>query len=329
MASHIGRREFLATLGGAAAAPLAARAQQPAMPVVGYLGPGSSEPVDNRIAALLRGLKQTGYIEGNNVGIEYRWAEGRYDRLRALADDLLSRRVAVITAGGTPAVVAVKAATTTIPIVFAMNGDPMKLGLVASFARPGGNATGIRFFIIALAKKRLGLLHELVPKGSVIGLLVNPSNPNAESDTKDAESAAQELGHGLIVVEASTASDIDAAFATLAQRRVGGLVIAGDAFFFVRRVHLTTLASRHGIPAIHPDRDFTLVGGLMSYASNIADAYREMGVYVGRILKGAKPADLPVMQPTKLEFVINLTTAKTLGLTVPDKLLALADEVIE
>jgi putative ABC transport system substrate-binding protein len=274
-------------------------------------------------------LNQSGYIEGQNVAIEFRWAEGHYDWLPAMAAELVRRQVTVIVASAIPAAVAAKAATSTIPIVFSGGVDPVRFGLVDSLAHPGGNATGIAYFSNAVGQKRLGLLHELVPKAAVIGLLVNPSNTTAEAATNDLQAAAEELGHKLTVVKASTGGDIDAAFGTLVQLRVGGLIIYADAFFTSRRVQLATLVARHAIPTIYPSREFALAGGLMSYSSNIADAYREMGVYTGRILKGAKPSDLPVMQPTQVEFVINLNTAKALGVTIPPGVLAIADEVIE
>jgi putative ABC transport system substrate-binding protein len=323
------RREFITILGGAAAWPLAARAQQPSMPVIGFLNSGSADPFGARVRAFHDGLNQTGYIEGRNAVIEFRWAEGNYDRLPEMAADLVRREVAVIAASATPAAIAAKAATSTIPIAFAVGGDPVRFGLVASFARPGGNATGIHFFTNDVTQKRFRLLHELVPKGAMIGLLVHPGSPNTEVDTKDAQAAAEELGHKLVIVNASAGPDIDAAFAQLVQLQVGGLVVHADALFTMRRGQIATLAARHAIPAISANREFVMVGGLMSYASNLVDAYREMGTYTGRILKGAKPADLPVIQPAKLEFVINLTTAKAIGLTIPPGVLAIADEVIE
>ena len=324
------RRKFLGILGGVAASwPLAAAAQQTAMPVIGFLNTGISDTSANRVAAFREGLRETGYIEGQSVAIEFRWAEGRYDRLPAMAADLVHRQVAVIAASATAAALAAKAATSTIPIIFSIGGDPVKFGLVTSLARPGGIVTGVNFFTTALGQKRLGLLHELIPKAAVIGLLVNPSNPNAAPDTEEAQTAAGQLGHKLVVVKASTKTEIDTAFATLVQARVGGLVVNPDGFFTGRRVQITTLATRHAIPAIHPTRDFVEAGGLMSYSSRVENAYREMGIYTAQILKGAKPADLPVLEPTKLELVINLSTAKALDLSIPSGVLAIADEVIE
>jgi putative ABC transport system substrate-binding protein len=329
MAIHIRRRDFIGALGGAAAWPLAAHAQQPAMPIIGFLNSGSADPFGARVRAFHHGLNQTGYIESRNAVIEFRWAEGNYDRLPEMAADLVGRQVAVIAASATPAAIAAKAATSTIPIVFSIGGDPVRFGLVASFARPNGNATGIHFFTNDVTQKRFRLIHELMPKGAMIGLLVHPESPNTEVDTKDAQAAAEELGHKLVIVNASTGPEIDAAFAQLVQLQVGGLVVQAEALFTMRRGQIATLAARHAIPAISADREFVMVGGLMSYASNLVDAYREMGTYAGRILKGAKPADLPVIQPAKLDFVINLTTAKAIGLTIPPGVLAIADEVVE
>src|SRR6516225_5448980 len=317
------RREFVTLVGGAAAWPLAARAQQP---VIGFLNDGSSDAFARRLEAFRQGLSELGYVEGQNIAIEFRWAEGRYDQLPVMAADLAHRQVAVIAASATPSAVAAKGATSTIPVIFAVGGDPVKLGLVKSVARPDGNATGINFFTTALGQKRLGLLHELVAKGAVIGFLANPSTT---CDTQEAEAAAEQLGHKLVTVKASTVAEIDTAFATLVQANVGGLVVDVDAFFVARRVQITTLAARHGIPAIHPSDEFVAVGGLMSYASSIPDAYRSMGNYTARVLKGAKLADLPVLQPTKLELAISLSTAKALALTIPPGVLAIADEVIE
>jgi putative ABC transport system substrate-binding protein len=324
------RRDFITLVGGAAASwPVAARAQQPAMPVIGFLNTGLSDASASRVAAFREGLRETGYIEGQGVAIEFRWAEGHYDRLPAMAANLVHRQVALIATSATAAALAAKAATSTIPIIFAIGGDPVRFGLVASLARPNSNATGIIFFTTDLGQKRLGLLHELVPKAALIGFLVNPSNPNATRDTEEVQAAAEQLGLKLVVVKASTVAELDTAFATLVQANVGGLVVNADGFFTGRRVQITTLATRYAIPAIHPVRDFAVAGGLMSYASRVTDAYHDMGIYAARVLKGDKPADLPVLQPTKLELLINLGTAKALGLTIPPALLAISDEVIE
>ena len=323
------RREFVTLVGGAAAWPLTAIAQQPVIPVIGFLGGADPIGLAPQIEAFRLGLRDYGYIEGQNIAIEFRWAEGRYDRSPAMAADLVHRQVAVIVASATPSAVAAKGATSTIPIIFGIGGDPVKLGLVKSVARPDGNATGINFFTNALGQKRPGLLHELVAKGAVIGFLVNPSNPNTPGDTEEAQAAAEQLGRKLVTVKASTVAEIDTAFATLVQANVGGLVVDADGFFIARRVQITTLAARHGIPAIHPSPEFVAVGGLMGYASSIPDAYRSMWNYTARVLKGAKVADLPVLQPTKLELAINLSTARALGLTIPPGVLAIADEVIE
>jgi len=328
----IGRREFITLLGGAVAWPLAARAQQPAMPVIGFLDPRSLHyTLADQQRAFRQGLKDAGYVEGESVVIEYRWAEGQIDRLPALAAELVRRRVAVITTGGGPAAaLAAKAATTTIPIVFVVGEDPVKLGLVASLARPGGNLTGINLVIGELTAKRLGLLRELVPGAARVAVLVNPANTaNAETTLRDVEPAARAMGLQIQILKASTSREIEAAFATFVGERPDALFVGNDAFLISRRVQLVHLATRHAIPATYTARDFAEVGGLMSYGSNITDAYRQFGVYAGRILKGAKPAELPVVQSTKFELVINLPTARMLGLTVPDKLIAAADEVIE
>jgi putative ABC transport system substrate-binding protein len=323
------RREFITLLGGAAVAwPLAAHAQQSTTPVVGFLHPSSPEPY--RVRAFRQGLKDAGFIEGENVAIEYRWAYDQIDRLPTLATELAQRRVAVIAAGGVPSILAVKAATTTTPIVFFVAQDPVRLGLVASLARPGGNLTGINVLSIELAAKRLELLRELVPGAARIAVLVNPANAtNTESILRGVEPAARSLGLQIQVLNASTIREIDAAFATLGRERPDALFVSPDPFFIDRRVQLALLAVLHRLPAIYQDRLNAEVGGLMSYGPNLGDAYRHIGVYTGRILKGAKPADLPVVQSSKFELVINASTVRTLGLTVPDKLLATADEVIE
>jgi ABC-type uncharacterized transport system substrate-binding protein len=323
------RREFITLLGGAAGWPIAAHAQQSAMPVIGFLDPRSADAMTERLRGFRRGLKDTGYVEGENVS--YRWAENQMDRLPALAAELVRRRVALITTSGGPAVVfAAKAATTTIPIVFLVPEDPVKLGLVASLARPGGNLTGINFFLGELTAKRLELLRELVPGAARVAVLVNPANAtNTETTLRDVEPAARAMGLQIQVLNASTSREIDAAFATIARERPDALFVGNDAFFNARRVQLVLLAGRHGLPAIYWDREFAEAGGLMTYGSNIVDVYRQVGDYAGRILKGAKPADLPVVQSSKFELVINAQTARMLGLTVPPTLLAAADEVIE
>jgi putative tryptophan/tyrosine transport system substrate-binding protein len=325
------RREFITLLGGAAAAwPLAARAQQPAMPVVGFLDARSSDALGDRLRTFRSGLKDSGYVEGENVTIVYRFAEGRYDRLPELAADLVRRQVVVIASGGGDApALAAKAATTSIPIVFAVPQDPVSLGLVASLARPGGNLTGVNFFTTELVAKRMELLHALLPAATRVAVLINPANPNAEPTLRDVVAAARAMGQQIQVLNASTSREIDAAFETLVRDRPDALFVAGDGFFISRRVQLVNLTVRHAIPAAFSVRDFAEVGGLMSYGSNIMDAYRQVGVYTGRILKGAKPAELPVAQSTKFELVINSQTARMLGLTVPPMLLSVADEVIE
>jgi len=332
MASHIGRRKFLATLGGAAvASSLVARAQQAAMPVVGFINAGTSDASARLAAAFRKGLSETGYVEDQNVAVEYHWLEGKYDRLPSLMADLVRRRVAVIaTPGSNPAALAAKAATTTIPIVFGVGADPVKLGLVASLARPGGNATGINFFTTELVAKRLGLLHELVPKAVRIAVLVNPANaPSAETTLRDIPEAARAIGLQIQVLNASTSREIEAAFVSLVRDRADALYIGPDGFFGTRRVQFATLAMRHVIPTAFSIREFPEVGGLMSYGTDRLDMFRRVGVYTGQVLKGAKPADLPVLQSTKFEFVINMQTARALGLEVPPQLLASVDEVIE
>jgi putative tryptophan/tyrosine transport system substrate-binding protein len=331
MASHIGRRKFLATLGGTAAAwPLAARGQQPAMPVIGFLNGLGPNDRPNLPAAFRRGLGETGYVDGRNVAIEYRFAENRHDRMPALAADLVDRKVNVIAAtGGGASVLAAMAATKTIPIVFTTAGDPVQEGYVTSLNRPGGNVTGVSWFHGQIAGKALGLLHELVPNAAVVALLVNPKLPESARTRSDAQEAARALGRQLLVLDASTASEIDAAFATMRQRRAGALLIGADPFFSSRLQQIVALAVRDAIPAIYVNREFVEEGGLMSYGNDTADSYRRAGVHVGRILNGAKPADLPVDQATKFELVVNVKAAKAVGLTIPESFLARADEVIE
>jgi putative tryptophan/tyrosine transport system substrate-binding protein len=324
------RRDFITLLGGAAAWPLAARGQQPTMPAVGFLGSSSAAEWLPFVNAFQRGLKETGYIEGENFTIEYRWADGQYDRLPALAADLVRRQVAVIFAAGSPVpALAAKAATATIPIVFALGIDPVQFGLVASLNRPGGNITGVNFLVGHLTEKALGLIHELIPNVAVAGMFVNPNNPNADSVTRNARETARSLSLQLHILNAGTTLEIDAAFAGLVEQRIGMLLSSADPFFMGRRDQFVALAARHAVPTIYFAREFVTAGGLMSYGTSISDAYRRAGVYTGKILKGARPADLPIEQSTRFEFAINLTTAKTLGLQIPDKLLALADEVIE
>jgi putative tryptophan/tyrosine transport system substrate-binding protein len=325
------RREFITLLGGAAAAwPLVARAQQPAMPVVGFLGSSSAADRTRLVTAFRQGIRESGYVEGENVAIEYRWAQDQYDRLPDLAADLVRRQVTVIAAHDTPSSIVAKAATTTIPIVFASGGDPVKLGLVASLNRPGGNVTGVTFVVAELGAKLLGLLHELQPGAVRVGVLVDPNFAPTQSFVSDVQAAALSIGKQIeVLVEASTGRDIDTAFGGLAQKPIDALLVAPSPLFNNRRVQLATLAAYHRVPAIYPLRDFAEAGGLMSYGTSITEANRLAGVYVGRVLKGAKPADLPVVQSSKFELVINASTARMLGLTVPDKLLAAADEVIE
>jgi putative tryptophan/tyrosine transport system substrate-binding protein len=325
------RREFITLLGGtAAASPLIARAQQPAMPVIGFLSSASPDTYTDRLRAFRRGLSEAGYVEGRNVAIEYRWADGQYDRLPALAADLVRRQVTVIAATGTvPSVLAAAAATTTIPIVGTMAVDPVKTGLVASLSRPGGNVTGASNLNVELGPKRLELLHELVPTATIIALLVNPANAAAVTQTSDLQAAGGTLGLQVHVLHASTERDFDTVFTSLAQLRAGGLVIAGDGFLISRSEQLAALAMRYAVPTIFQYREFVAAGGLMSYGGSFTDTYRLVGAYTGRILKGEKPSDLPVQQATRIELIINMKTAKALGLTFPITLLGRADEVIE
>ncbi len=325
------RREFIRLIGGAAAAwPLSARAQQTQMPVIGFLNGFSPAAWASPVAGFHKGLSETGYVEGRNVAIEYRWAEGQYDRLPALAAELVRRPVAVLVAtGGSATAHAAKAATTTIPIVFGIGTDPFKTGLITSLSRPVGNATGVYFLTGALEGKRLGLLRELVPTGALIAVLFNPRNLNTATVSKELQVAAQTRGQPIHILHASSEPEIDTAFASFSQLRPAGLLVGADPFFLTRHEHIVALAARHALPTIYHQREFAVAGGLMSYGTNLIDATRQVGLYTGRILKGEKPADLPVMQSTRFEFVLNLKTAKVLGLTVPPTLLLSADEVIE
>ena len=323
------RRDFITLVGGTAAWPLAARAQEQAMPVIGFLGSTSPDLYANQVGAYRRGLSETGHVEGQNVAIEFRWAESQYERLPAMATDLIRRRVTVITAGALPAVVAAKAATTAIPIVFSIGVDPVAFGLVSSLNRPGGNVTGITNLNLELLPKQLEVLRELLPGATVMAALVNPTNPNADSQSSDLQAAARKLGLQLQILHASSDSDFDAAFAGLSQVRASALLIGSDAFFVSRSAQLGALTARHKVPAIYQFREFAAAGGLLSYGSSIIESYRQVGIYTGRILKGERPADLPVQQSAKVELIINMKTAKTLGLTFPLTLLGRADEVIE
>jgi len=326
------RRNFIAGLASTTAAlPLSARAQQPAMPVIGFLNSASPESFAPQLAGFRQGLNEVGYTEGQNVAIEFRWAKSQYDRLPGLATDLVRRQVAIIVAtGGSVSAIAAKSMTTTIPIVFTSGGDPVQLGLVASLNRPGGNVTGVNLFTSTLAAKRLELLHELVPTAKVIAMLVNPANPNSEPDTRAVQAAGPAIGVQIVVLKASNGAEIGKAFDALSQHKVDAILVGADPLFDNSgRDQMIVLTARHAIPAIYDWRDVTVAGGLVSYGSNLAEGYRLAGIYAGRILKGAKPADLPVQQPSKFEFVINLKTAKALGLTIPNQMQLLADEVIE
>jgi ABC-type uncharacterized transport system substrate-binding protein len=327
----IGRREFITLLGGVAALPLAARAQQSGpMPAVGILASVSPGPYTRFIEAIKQGLREAGYVEGRNVAIEYRWADGQYDRLPQLATELVDRGVAVIVlVGGGPTTAAATAATATIPIVFNTGEDPVKTGAVAALNRPGGNATGVSLLTVAMEAKRLQLLHELVPTAAVVAIIVNPNNPQADEQLQELQAAARTLGVQVEAFKAGTPNEIDTAFANLVQRRAGALHMAGDAFFNTRREQFIVLSARHALPTVFSLREFPAAGGLMSYGPSLADAYRQQGIYAGRILKGEKPAEMPVQQAVKVELVINLQTAKTLGLSIPLPLLGRADEVIE
>jgi putative ABC transport system substrate-binding protein len=324
------RREFIAVVGATAAWPLTARAQSPAMPLIGFLSSRSPAESAHHTAAFLRGLRETGYIEGQNVAVQYRWAEGKYDRLPALAAELVALPLAALAApGGTPSALAAKAATASVPIIFLSGDDPVRAGLVVSFNRPGGNVTGVSLISTELGTKRVGLLCELVPTAKVIALFLNPNDPDAESHRQDVQMAVDRLRRRLIMLHASTETEFDAIFATLAQQGVGAMVVENDPFFDTQRNRLVALAAQYAVPAIYHIREFPAAGGLMSYGASLTEAYHQLGVQTAQILKGSDPRDVPVVRPTRFELVINIKTAKALGLDVPDKLLALADEVIE
>ena len=325
------RREFITLLSGAAAAwPLAAQAQQRGLPVIGFLGAPSAAPYARYVAAVHQGLKEVGYVEHQNVAMEYRWADSQYDRLPALAADLVSHRVAVIVPiGGSPAVLAAKAATSTIPIVFNLGADPIELGLVTNLSRPGGNITGIAMMALEIETKQLQLLHELAPTSTSIAILLNPSSGQAQTQEREAQEAARVLGLQVLVLKASTEREIEQAFAALVRERAGALLVGADTFFVSQATLFVVLTARHSIPTIYPFRPYVDAGGLMSYGASLLDSYRQTGVYAGRVLKGEKPADLPIVQPTNFELVINLKTARAVGIAIPPTLLARADEVIE
>jgi ABC-type uncharacterized transport system substrate-binding protein len=331
MASYIGRRKFLAALGGAACAwPLAARAQQAAMPVIGFLGAPSAAPYARYVAAVHQGLKEVGYVEHQNVAMEYRWADSQYDRLSALAADLVSRRVAVIVPiGGAPATVAAKAATSTIPIVFNLGADPIGLGLVTNLSRPGGNITGIAMMTLEIETKRLEVLHELAPASSSLAIMLNPSNAQAQTQEREVQRAARVIGRQVLVLKAGTEHEIEGAFAALVRERAGALLVGADTFFTSQATLFVVLTAHHSIPTIYPFKSYVDAGGLMSYGTSLLDAYRQSGVYAGRVLKGEKPGELPIVQPTKFELIINLKTARAVGIAIPPTLVARADEVIE